>query len=37
VIHASDSPESAMREIAIHFTPEEICSYKRVDESVLYE
>jgi nucleoside-diphosphate kinase len=37
VIHASDSPESAIREIAIHFTPDDICSYKRVDESVLYE
>jgi len=37
VIHASDSPESAIREIAIHFTQEDICSYKRVDESVLYE
>lgn len=37
VIHASDSPESAIREIAIHFTPDDVCSYKRVDESVLYE
>jgi nucleoside-diphosphate kinase len=37
VIHASDSAESANREIAIHFTPDDICSYKRVDEPVLYE
>lgn len=37
VIHASDSPESAKREIAIHFTPDDICSYKRADEPVLYE
>jgi nucleoside-diphosphate kinase len=37
VIHASDSPESAKREISIHFTPDELCSYKRVDEAVLYE
>jgi len=37
VIHASDSPESASREISIHFTPDDICSYKRVDEPVLYE
>jgi nucleoside-diphosphate kinase len=37
VIHASDSPESAKREISIHFTPDDLCSYKRVDESVLYE
>lgn len=37
VIHASDSPESAHREIGIHFSQDELCSYKRVDESVLYE
>jgi nucleoside-diphosphate kinase len=37
VIHASDSPESAKREISIHFTPDDLCSYKRVDETVLYE
>jgi nucleoside-diphosphate kinase len=37
VIHASDSPESAKREISIHFTPDDLCSYKRVDEAVLYE
>lgn len=37
VIHASDSPKSASREIAIHFTPQELASYKRVDETVLYE
>jgi nucleoside-diphosphate kinase len=37
VIHASDSPESAKREIAIHFIPDDICTYKRADEPVLYE
>ena len=37
VIHASDSPESAAREIAIHFKPAELCSYTRIDESVIYE
>jgi nucleoside-diphosphate kinase len=37
VIHASDSPESAKREISIHFTPDDLCSYKRTDEPVLYE
>ena len=37
VIHASDSPESAKREIALHFTDEDLCLYKRVDEAVLYE
>lgn len=37
VIHASDSPQSASREIAIHFTPQELASYKRADEPLLYE
>ncbi|HUU75596.1 MAG TPA: nucleoside-diphosphate kinase [Methanoregulaceae archaeon] len=37
VIHASDSPESAEREISIHFSPDELVVYKRIDESVLYE
>ena len=37
VIHASDSPESASREIAIHFKPAELFVYTRIDEAVLYE
>jgi nucleoside-diphosphate kinase len=37
VIHASDSPESAKREISVHFTDEELVSYSRIDEPVLYE
>jgi nucleoside-diphosphate kinase len=37
VIHASDSPESAVREIAIHFSPGELVQYLRIDEPVLYE
>jgi nucleoside-diphosphate kinase len=37
VIHASDSPESAKREIAIHFGEHEIITYDRIDEPVLYE
>ena len=37
VIHASDSVESAKREIAIHFKPAELCPYTRIDESVIYE
>ncbi len=37
VIHASDSPASAEREISIHFSADEPVSYKRVDEQVLYE
>ncbi len=37
VIHASDSQESADREIAIHFKPAELTTYTRIDESVLYE
>lgn len=37
VIHASDSPTSATREIAIHFEPTELIDYSKIDESVLYE
>jgi len=37
VIHASDSPESAAREIGIHFKPTELFAYTRIDESVVYE
>ena len=37
IIHASDSVESANREIAIHFCPEELVSYQKIDEPVLYE
>jgi len=37
VIHASDSPESAAREIGIHFKNNEVFDYTRIDESVVYE
>src|SRR3989475_1597715 len=37
VIHGSDSPESAKKEISLFFRPEEIQSYKRIDESWLRE
>jgi nucleoside-diphosphate kinase len=37
VIHASDSPESAAREIGIHFKPHDLSMYTRIDESALYE
>ena len=37
VIHGSDSPESAAREIGIHFRPAEILSYDRCEDPVLYE
>jgi len=37
VIHAADSPESAAREIGIHFTQAELVSYTKIDESELYE
>ncbi len=37
VIHGSDSVETAAREIAIHFKPEELASYTRIDEQYLYE
>jgi nucleoside-diphosphate kinase len=37
VIHAADSPESAAREIGIHFTESDLVKYTRVEEKVLYE
>ncbi len=37
VIHGSDSPESALCEIEIHFRQNELVSYTRIDESVIYE
>jgi nucleoside-diphosphate kinase len=36
LIHASDSPESAAREIGIWFKSDEIISYKRADEAAIY-
>jgi nucleoside-diphosphate kinase len=37
VIHASDSPESAKREISLYFDNSEIAAYERIDEQWLYE
>ncbi len=37
IVHASDSQESAQREIGIHFSDDEVWPYKRADEQVLYE
>lgn len=37
VIHGSDSPESAKREISLFFKPDEIQSYTRIDEAWLRE
>lgn len=37
VVHASDSVESAQREIAIYFKPEELLDYQKVEETWLYE
>lgn len=37
VIHGSDSPASARREIGIHFSPAELIEYTRIDEPLLYE
>ncbi|WP_135612532.1 nucleoside-diphosphate kinase [Methanococcoides sp. AM1] len=37
VVHASDAPESAEREIALHFEESEITGYSRIDEGQLYE
>ena len=37
IIHASDSTESANREISIHFSESEIVSFTRIDEQWIYE
>lgn len=37
VIHGSDSVQTAEREIGIHFKPEELVTYSRIDEQFLYE
>lgn len=37
VIHASDSKESAAREIGIHFSEKDLVAYRRADTSVVYE
>lgn len=37
LIHCSDKPEEAQREIAIWFKPEEIHNYKLVAEQILYD
>lgn len=37
IVHASDSVESAHREIAIHFSTSELVDYTRIDEQWLYE
>jgi len=37
VVHASDSLESAAREISIHFKDLEISEYSRIDEICIYE
>ena len=37
IIHASDSPESAEREVKLFFNDPEICSYQMPDEEWVYE
>ncbi|MCD6383922.1 MAG: nucleoside-diphosphate kinase [Thermoplasmata archaeon] len=37
VVHGSDSPESAKREISLFFDEGEIFDYRRIDEEWLYE
>ncbi|PWB86184.1 nucleoside diphosphate kinase [Methanobrevibacter woesei] len=37
IIHASDSPESAEREISLFFDEDEICEYSIVDNVWIYE
>ncbi|MGZ7046749.1 MAG: nucleoside-diphosphate kinase [Methanobacterium sp.] len=37
IIHASDSPQSAKREIALFFDESEVCDYVLPDENLIYE
>jgi nucleoside-diphosphate kinase len=37
LIHSSDKPEEAEREIKIWFSPEEIISYRQLNEEILYD
>ena len=37
IIHASDSPDSASREISLFFEDSEICEYSLPDEELIYE
>ena len=37
IIHASDSPASAEREISLFFDEDEICDYEMVDNTWIYE
>jgi hypothetical protein len=37
LIHCSDKPEEAEREINIWFTLEEIISYRHIQEEILYD
>lgn len=37
IIHASDSTEASAREIGIWFKPEEVISYRLVQEQILYD
>ncbi len=37
LVHCSESPEEALREIAVWFKPEELISYRLVQEQILYD
>ena len=37
IIHASDSPASAEREIGLFFNEDEICDYQIIDNDLIYE
>lgn len=37
LVHCSDSPEEALREIPIWFSPEDILKYRLVQEQILYD
>ncbi len=37
LVHCSDQPSEAEREIALWFTPEELLSYKTAEDAILYD
>ncbi len=37
LIHCSESPDEALRELAVWFTPQEVISYKTIQERILYD
>jgi len=37
IVHGSDSPETAAREIALFFSEEELCPHRRANDAWIYE